>query len=59
MVGSNPKISGLSVVITPGGEHVVALSLARPSIGLDFDSSNLENLMYFLLLVYKNLKYLI
>ena len=33
-------VQGLGVVVPPGGEHVVALALARPAIGLDLHSAN-------------------
>ena len=33
-------IQGLSVVITPGGEHLIALALAGASVGLDLDATN-------------------
>ena len=33
-------VQGLGVVVPPGGEHVVALALARPAIGLNLHSAN-------------------
>ena len=41
------SVEGLSVVITPGGEHLIALTLAGASVGLDLDTTNrLENRDY-------------
>merc|ERR1719312_208144 len=40
MVMSRPQISWLCVIITPGGEHIVPLPLARASIYLDLHSAN-------------------
>ena len=34
------RIQGLSVVITPGGEHLVSLALAGAAVGLDLDATN-------------------
>ena len=34
------RIQGLSVVISPGGEHLIALALAWTSVGLDLDATN-------------------
>ena len=34
------RIQGLSVVITPGGEHFISLALAGAAVGLDLDATN-------------------
>ncbi len=34
------SVEGLSVVITPGGEHFISLTLAGASVGLDLDATN-------------------
>ena len=34
------SVEGLSVVITPGGEHLISLALAGASVGLDLDAAN-------------------
>ena len=34
------RIQGLSVVITPGGDNLIALALAGASVGLDLDATN-------------------
>ena len=34
------RIQGLSVVVTPGGEHLVSLALAGAAVGLDLDATN-------------------
>ena len=34
------RIQGLSIIITPGGEHVIALALAGAAVGLDLDATN-------------------
>jgi hypothetical protein len=34
------SIKWLGVVISPGGEHIIALALAGASVGLDLDTTN-------------------
>ena len=34
------SVEGLSVVVTPGGEHIISLALAGASVGLDLDAAN-------------------
>lgn len=34
------SVEGLSVVISPGGKHLISLALAGASVGLDLDATN-------------------
>ena len=34
------SVEGLSVIISPGGEHLISLALAGASVGLDLNATN-------------------
>ena len=42
MIGCVTQISGLSVVVSPRGKDVVPFTFAGSPVGLDLDSSNLQ-----------------
>ena len=42
MIGCVTQISGLGVVVSPRGKDVVPFTLAGSPVGLDLDSSNLQ-----------------